>query len=374
MSEDLGRPLLQFAVDFYKQLLTESGAPGNIFFSPFSIVAAMSMTLAGARDDTALQIERALNIDGNAAPKQFSNFLCKLDSYEPSVVLRVANRLYTQKTLTPLESYTTLLKEFYNSTIAPVDFSSSADKVRLEINQWVEEVTLSKIRDLIPDGVVHSETLLVLINAIYFKGVWENEFNPDATSKQEFHETKSKTTTVDMMHKEARFRTCRCDELKVQALEIPYKGSKMSMVILLPDEIAGLSTLEERLTASKLSNLLSSMGKPTVVELQLPKFKIEQTVDLKKNLEAIGIHDLFSNNADLTGISDKRSLKVSDAIHKAFVEVNEEGTEAAAATALMAVNYCARFALAFTVDHPFLFLIRCHDPDAVLFVGSVRSM
>lgn len=374
MSADLGQPVVHFAVDFYKQLLTESGAHGNIFFSPFSIVAAMSMTLAGAKNDTARQIEGALNISGSLAPKQFSNFLHILDSYQLGVVLHVANRLYTEKSFRPLESYTVLLKEFYNSTVTSVNFLLSADKARLEINEWVKDITQSKISDLIPEGIVHAGTLLVLVNAIYFKGLWENEFSLNATSKQEFHESNSKTTTVDMMHRNAGFKMCHCDELKIQTLEIPYKGSKMSMLVLLPDEIEGLSAMEERLTAAKLSNLLSNMGNPTLVDVRLPKFKIEQTTDLKKRFEAMEVHDLFSNNADLSGINGEKNLKVSDAIHKAFLEVNEEGTEAAAATAVMTVECCARFALAFTVDHPFLFLIRCHDPDVILFVGSVRSM
>lgn len=297
-----------------------------------------------------------------------------LSHSDEAVTLNMGNKMFLEKTFDVLKEYKDLLKEAYRSTIQPANFLSDAEAVRLEINKWVEEVTQSKIRDLIAEGVLSCETALVLVNAIYFKGLWDFQFNPEATSKREFHETKDKSTMVDMMYKQAKFRTGYCDQLKVTVLEIPYKGSKTSMVVLLPNNIGDLSALEEAMTASKISNLLASMGEPSLVDLNLPRFKLEQTTNLKKQLEAMGINDLFSDRADLSGISSKAQLKVSDAIHKAFVEVNEEGTEAAAATCVTMVARCAVMGMPFNVNHPFLFLIRSRDPNVILFMGSVRQI
>lgn len=374
MAKELSTSLLEFGVDLYKQLLAENKQGSNIVCSPFSIAAALSMTLAGARCGTAQQIERALHIGADEAHKQFSNFLSQLDGYAPGVILHVANRLYPEKTFDILEGYAALLKNSYRTTIQTVDFKSCSDEVRLQINKWVEEVTQSKICDLLPEGLLSPSTLLVLVNAVYFKGLWDQEFQERSTYKAEFHESRHKTKMTDMMHMESSFRMGRSDELKATALELPYKGESASMVIILPDEIDGLSALEETLTASSLSRLLSSMAAPTSVLLELPKFKAEQATSLKQSLSALGISDLFCCDANLSGISSVEGLKVSDAVHKAFVEVNERGTEAAAATAFMGVGCCMPTGIPFSVSHPFLFLIRTHNPDVILFVGSVREV
>ncbi|EEC09204.1 thrombin inhibitor, putative [Ixodes scapularis] len=178
------------------------------------------------------------------------------------------------------------------------------------------------------------------------------------------------------MHQKGDFKMGHCSDLKVTALEIPYKGNKMSMIILLPEDVEGLSVLEEHLTAPKLSALLGGMYVTPDVNLRLPKFKLEQSIGLKDVLMAMGVKDFFTSLADLSGISAAGNLCASDVIHKAFVEVNEEGTEAAAATAIPMMLMCARFpqVVNFFVDHPFMFLIHSHDPDVVLFMGSIREL
>lgn len=377
MEASLSNYILHFSVDLYKRLKPSGNdTAGNVFCSPFSIAAALSMALAGARGNTAKQIADVLHSKDDKIHDHFSGFLSKLPSYAPDVALHIANRMYCEQTFRPKAEYTTLLQKSYDSTIKAVDFAKSADQVRLEVNGWVEEVTRSKIRDLLAPGNVDATTTLILVNAIYFKGLWESQFKPSATQQRDFHLTPQSSKTVDMMHQKGDFKMGHCSDLKVTALELPYKGSKTSMVILLPENMEGLSVLEENLTAPKLAALLSGMHVRSDVNLRLPKFKLEQSLGLKDVLMTMGIKDFFSPLADLSGISDSEKLCASDVIHKAFVEVNEEGTEAAAATAIPIMLMCARFPaeVNFFVDHPFMFLIQSHDPDVTLFMGSIREL
>ncbi|KAH7972751.1 hypothetical protein HPB52_016626 [Rhipicephalus sanguineus] len=375
MSTDLTSAISTFTIDLYRQLLSDScGETANIVVSPFSIAAALSMTLAGAKGNTATEITKVLHTSGDLIHGQFSEFFARVSTYAPDVMLDVANRLYSEKTFVVLEDYLATLKKFYDSTVVPVNFKTEAEAARVAINAWVEEATKSKIKDLLPNGVVDSDTALVLVNAIYFKGLWKDQFNPKVTCLQEFHTSKESSKEVDMMYKQSRFGiNTTCTDLNANAIEIPYRGGKTSMVIVLPHEVDGLAKLEVALTPSKLSDILNGFHYKTVA-LSLPRFRIEYSVNLKQTLRSMGVKDLFSNNANLSGINGKRDLTVSAAVHKAFVEVNEEGTEAAAATAMVIMKKCAVMAIPFCVDHPFMFFIRSHDPDVILFAGSVRDV
>lgn len=377
MSTELSNALLAFSTDAYKQLLIEDrGSTNNIVFSPFSIATALSMTLAGARGQTAEEITRILHAgELTGAQGLFSEFLSKVSSYAPDVTLELANRLYVEETYIILDQYTASLKKFYGSSVAPLSFKTAPEQARLAVNNWVEEATKSKIKDLLSSGAVDCDTALVLVNAIYFKGLWNDQFNPNFTSQSQFHTSKSSVKIVDMMYREGRYRINENpDGLSAGAIEIPYKGGKTSMVILLPDDVEGLAALEAALTSPvKIVDVLKGL-RTRVVELRIPRFKVELATDLKKTLQSMGFESLFSKTADLSGMDGKRELTVTAAVHKAFVEVNEEGTEAAAATSMVATNRCARFVASFTVDRPFVFLIRSHDPDIVLFIGSVRDI
>lgn len=377
MSSELSNALLTFSVDFYQKLLTEnSGSPKNVVVSPFSIATALSMTLAGARGQTADEITRLLHTgDATKVHGLFSEFLARVSSYSPDVTLELANRLYVEGTFRVLEEYIASLKKFYGSSVAPLSFKTAPEQARLAINDWVEKATKSKIKDLLPSGVVDSDTALVLVNAIYFKGLWSEQFNPRSTFQSQFHTSKNNVKTVDMMRREGRYRINENnDGLNCSAIEIPYKGGKTSMLILLPDDVEGLAKLEASLTPGKIVDILKGLSSPRVVDLRLPRFKVELATDLKRTLRGMGLESLFSKNADLSGMDGKGELTVTAAVHKAFVEVNEEGTEAAAATAMVASNRCARLVPSFNVDRPFLFIIRSHDPDTVLFIGSVRDI
>ncbi|KAH7972752.1 hypothetical protein HPB52_016627 [Rhipicephalus sanguineus] len=354
MSADLTTAIVAFTLDLYKQLLSESPT-------------ALSMTLAGAKGNTAAEITTVLHTKGDMIHAHFADFFAKVATYAPDVTLDIANRMYTEQTFEVLESYLSALKKFYNSTVVPVDFKNNAEAARVAINAWVEETTKTKIKDLLPNGVVDSDTALVLVNAIYFKGLWNKQFNPEVTSLQEFRTSKESSKQVHMMYKQSHFKiNTECSDLNANAIEIPYKGGKTSMVILLPHEIDGLSKLEAALTPGSTA---------TIVDLSLPRFRIEYSMDLKKTLRTMGVKDLFADNAaDLSGIDGKRDLVISAAVHKAFVEVNEEGTEAAAATGMVAMARCAIIGIPFSVDHPFMYFIRSHDPDVILFAGSVRDV
>lgn len=375
----LGYSILHFSVDLYKQLARKSNhSSGNIFYSPFSISAALSMTLAGARNTTARQLADALHVDSEEIHVHFSGFFSKLPEYAPDVKLHVANRMYSEKTFPVLDSYLSVLRDCYDSTIQSVDFRNNFDNVRRQVNGWVAQATQSKIQDLLQPGSVDSLTTLILVNAIYFKGLWKSQFNVNLTRLSNFHLDSNSKTLVDMMYQRSDFNMAHNMALEATALEIPYHGGRTSMIVLLPDKIDGLSTLEEALSAEKLTQILMDLQNCTEVKLYLPKFKFEQAIFLKQTLAAMGIEELFSlASADLTGISADGNLWATEVVHKAFVEVNEEGTEAAAATAVVMGFGCSASMVIekkFVVDHPFMFLIRSRDPDIILFMGSVRRL
>lgn len=378
MSLELNAAVSAFTVDLYKHILSDSGGTKNIVFSPFSIAAALSMTLAGAKQRTADEIANVLHIQGNTIHSLFSEFLANISTYAPDVALDVANRLYAEKSYDILDEYVATLQKFYNTTVVPVNFKNEAEAARLVINAWVEEVTKSKISELLPFGEVDSDCVLVLVNAIYFKGLWEKQFSPETTTLKEFHVSKEAARKVHMMYMQAEFKVnLECGDLKAAAVEIPYKGGWTSMVILLPHEVDGLPHLEATLTAAKLSNIFTGL-ETADVGLSLPRFKVELSVNIKNVLQSMGVQDLFSHKADLSGISGGRDLVVSAAFHKAFVEVKEEGTEAAAATAIVKKKkkkcISSSSAIPFVVDHSFMFIIKCRDSDVILFAGSVRDV
>ncbi|XP_064481721.1 leukocyte elastase inhibitor-like isoform X3 [Ornithodoros turicata] len=359
---DLVQPMLHFAIDVYKQVQSS-----DTFFSPFSIAAALSMTLAGTRGNTSKEIATALHIKEDIH-EAFSQLQKSLQGC--ACELNIANRIYGDRKLNPLRAFCALLEEYYSTTIETVDFGD--DAARQKINAWVEQVTNDKIKDLLAPGTVDSFTMLVIVNAIYFKGTWQTRFEEHATIPMDFYETSSTTKKVDMMFQKGNFRMGYNEELKVTTLELPYTGDKASMVILLPDEIDGLKFVQERLTVENVTSALHGMRMERDVELFLPKFKVEQTMQLKKVLMDLGVKDLFNYSADLTGITERKEVKFSEAVHRAYVDVNEEGTEAAAATA-MVMFYCMSTAISvpkvFKVDHPFMFFIMARD--VVLFFGSL---
>lgn len=354
----------------------------NIFYSPSSISVALAMTYLGAKANTATQIAKALNWDGIPAQElhcQMKSFLASVQAANSSKIeLAMANRQFLQRDFDIVQHFKEGTAEFYGAEVTLVDYKEGAEGARLEVNSWVEKQTKDKIKDLIAAGVFNNCTRLTLVNAIYFKGLWRNQFCKDVTFPSQFYIKANEEVEVQMMKKTSKFRYHEDSSLECQVLEMPYDGDKLSMFFLLPHEVDGLASLEDGLTHNKLQEILQATSKshPIKVEVSIPRFKMTQKFTLNDVLKHLGAHDMFDEEkANLTGIHDGvEKLHVSHVIHKAFVEVNEEGTEAAAATAVViATRKCMRLPMhqIFCANHPFLFLIQEKASGFVLFFGCM---
>lgn len=380
-SSVLGVCLLKFSIDLYAQLHTEKKEE-NIVFSPFSIGSALSMVLAGTRGDTAKQLSAVLHVsEGDNLHEQYSQLMAQLSHYgHANVSFQVANRMYSEHQFKLQKEFVSLLEKYYKASIKSVDFINNYEAVRTEANKWISEQTNSKIKELIPEGALSSLTMLLILNAIYFKGTWDSQFPKDLTELAPFHLNSKKSVQVFMMHQNPQsFAMGHSTELKAKLLKIPYVGKKCSMVILLPDDVEGLSFLEEKLSESTLSSALGSLAMTNDVELTLPKFKFESPTLLRRTLDALGAKDLFSTErANISGIFENGRPSVSDVIHKAFLEVDEASTEAAASTAVnvmtSGVYRKPTPTTPFVVDHPFMFLIKSEEDNVIFFMGSVRKL
>jgi serpin B len=285
------------------------------------------------------------------------------------VKLSIANSLWPQKGYAFLPDYLDLCKKNYGTTITPLDYAKATEPARKTINTWVEDKTNKKITNLIGPGVLNESTRLVLVNAIYFKGDWSSQFKAEATQKQPFHLSAGKTVESPLMHQEREFGYRENDELQV--LELPYAGNDLSMIVLLPRKANGLADLEAKLTVQNLAAWTGKLHRQKV-EVFLPKFKMTSQFSLNDKLTVLGMTDAFTDKADFSGMNGNNNLYISAVIHKAFVEVNEQGTEAAAATAVvMATKSMPQPAPVFRADHPFLFLIRDNASGSILFLGRI---
>ncbi|XP_006516749.1 leukocyte elastase inhibitor B isoform X3 [Mus musculus] len=312
----------------------------------------------------------------------FQSLTAEVSKLGASHTLKLANRLYGEKTYNFLPEFLASTQKMYSADLAAVDFQHASEDARKEINQWVKGQTEGKIPELLAKGVVDSMTKLVLVNAIYFKGIWEEQFMTRETINAPFRLNKKDTKTVKMMYQKKKFPFGYISDLKCKVLEMPYQGGELSMVILLPedieDESTGLKKIEEQLTLGKLHEWTKHENLRNIdVHVKLPRFKMEESYILNSNLCCLGVQDLFSSGkADLSGMSGSRDLFVSKIVHKSFVDVNEQGTEAAAATGGIIQVLCEKMPTpqeVFTVDHPFLFFIR-HNPTAnMIFFGRVCS-
>ena len=371
----------KFALELYTKLQSQDG---NIFFSPYSISTALAMTYAGARGRTATQMADVLCFPvgtkpAGPDPQQFAAAFGELvkdlntrgegGAYE----LSVANALWGQKGDGFLTKFLELVEEHYGGRLNEVDFVGATETARQTINAWVEKKTNDKIKNLIAKGVLDSMTRLVLTNAIYFKGNWARQFKEDRTKDAPFTLSDGQKVDAAMMNQTAKFGYMETDTL--QGLELPYVDNDLSMIVLLPKELDGLSELEKSLTLENLSEWQSKLRKIEVV-VSIPKFKLTSQFSLASVLKAMGMRNAFSRSANFSGMNGKRNLAISAVIHRAYVDVNEEGTEAAAATAvamrLTSMGPDSRPPV-FRADHPFLFLIRDNQSGGILFIGRVMN-
>ncbi|XP_051655420.1 serpin B6-like isoform X1 [Manacus candei] len=369
-----------FALDLLRKLC-EKKSGQNLFFSPFSISSALSMILLGSKGNTEAQISKVLSLNkAEDAHNGYQSLLSEINNPNTKYILRTANRLYGEKTFEFLSSFLESSQKSYHAGLEPTDFMNAWEDSRKRINGWVEERTEGKIQNLLAEGLLNSLTRLVLVNAIYFKGNWENQFNKLGTAERPFHINKNETKPVQMMFQTDIFNMTYIGNLQTKILELPYAGNELSMIILLPDAIqdgsTGLERLERELTYEKLRDWISpEMMGSTEVRVSLPRFKLEEDYDLKPILSCMGMPDAFdSGKADFSGMSSGNELVLSEVVHKSFVEVNEEGTEAAAATAaVMMFATSVRIVPDFTADHPFLFFIRHNKSSSILFCGRFCS-
>ncbi|XP_064518947.1 serpin B6-like [Pseudopipra pipra] len=368
-----------FALDLLRRLC-EKKSGQNLFFSPFSISSALSMILLGSKGNTEAQITKVLSLNkAEDAHNGYQSLLSEINNPNTKYILRTANRLYGEKTFEFLSSFLESSQKSYHAGLEPTDFMNAWEDSRKQINGWVEERTEGKIQNLLAEGVLDSLTRLVLVNAIYFKGNWEKQFNKESTEERPFQINKNETKPVQMMFKKDRFNMTYIGDLQTKILELPYVGNELSMIILLPDAIqdgsTGLERLERELTYEKLIDWINpEMMDSTEVRVSLPRFKLEEDYDLKPILSCMGMPDAFDlGKADFSGMSSGSELVLSEVVHKSFVEVNEEGTEAAAATAAKIMLKFLEIVPDFTADHPFLFFIRHNKSSSILFCGRFCS-
>ncbi|XP_058603576.1 leukocyte elastase inhibitor-like isoform X1 [Onychostoma macrolepis] len=387
--EPLSAANTQFSLNLFKKI-SEGNKSGNVFYSPISISSALAMVSLGAKENTAAQMLKVLGFNNPAQPESgqkteeqihssFNKLMSELNKPGAPYVLSLANRLYGEQSYQFVEKFLNDAKRYYEAGLEEVDFKMKSDAACVDINKWVEKNTQGKIKDLLPQRSIDEMTRLVLVNAIYFIGNWEEKFPKEDTRDGQFELNKTQTKPVKMMHQTEEFPLALIPEMDSQVLELPYVGKNLSMLIILPNEIqdetTGLQKLEKALTYEKLMEWTKpSMMQKQEVRVSLPRFKMEETYDMKDLLISMGMEDVFNKQkVNLSGMSPNNNLVVTKVIHKAFVEVNEEGTEAAAATSIESILMSLRFSPVFNADHPFLFFIRHNPTKSILFYGRFCS-
>ena len=366
-----------FALDLYQSLRSKDG---NLIYSPYSISLALAMTYAGARGETESQMASALHFDLPQA--QLHPAFNALDlalaqhgqaqSKDQPLQLNIANAVWAEKTYPFLQNYLDLIALNYGAGIRLADFVNQYEPARNEINNWVSDQTNKKINNLLAPGTLNPDTRMVLVNAIYFKADWENQFDPNNTSDSPFHLLDGSTSHVKMMNDEhLTIPYTKGDGY--QAIELAYVGDTAAMDVIVPDE-GNFKQFESALNAQKLNEILGNM-QPASVALGLPKFTFTQDFSVSSTLKTLGMSDAFDpNKADFSGMTGNHDLFISDVIHKAFVAVDEKGTEAAAATAvMMQATSIMMTDVNLTIDRPFIFFIRDTTSGQILFVGRVLN-
>jgi len=372
----------RFAFDLYPALaaLPET-ANTNLLYSPFSLSTTLAIAGEGANGKTADEILSVLHLPKDPATRHagFAGLNARINNASADYTLRTANALWAEKTYAFLPSFTGTARQYYSAETTNLNFSAAPEESRSTINQWVEEKTDKKIRDLLPQGSINPLTRLVITNAIYFKGTWARQFDANLTRDADFITSSGKVTKVRMMQdrgEDAKYWYAETTDL--QYIELPYfqkTGKSLSMVVLLPKG-NDLRPAEAALSESNLSALKAN-ARYRQVEVQFPKFRVESGYELAKPLSAMGMRTAFiPGSADFSGMDGTHDLFISDVFHKAFIDVNEEGTEAAAATAVILQLRAAPAGdniPVFRADHPFIYLIRDNESGAILFLGRVSD-
>lgn len=362
----------KFAFDLYSEL--NKSEKGNIFYSPYSIFAALAMTYEGAKGKTADEIKSVLHFPEISILRP--NFAAIYNDINREVIyyeLRTGNALWVQQNYPLLDDFTNRVKKYYGGNAANLDFAKESEKSRQTINNFIEEKTNKKIKDLLNRNSLNKLTRLVLTNAIYFNGTWEWEFDKSNTYEEDFKITPNNVVKTQMMYmkpKKARFNYADLEDL--QLLELPYKGEKISMLILLPTE--NLETIEPSLTAEKLEEWKNQMEEVKLDEIYLPKFEFDTKYTLNENLKALGMSTAFDpSSANFSGMTMTEKIWIDFVIHQTYIKVDEKGTEAAAVSSggMIVGALMPNKRIIFKADHPFIFLIQEKDTGNILFLGKV---
>jgi serpin B len=365
-----------FAFDLYGSLQAQDG---NLIYSPYSISLALAMTYAGARGETESQMAQVLHFlpQGQAHPAfnaldlQLAERGKAQSEDQTPLQLSIANAIWAEQTYPFLQSFLDTIAQNYGAGVRLVDFLNQHEAAREEINDWVSEQTKDKIKDLISEGALSPDTRMTLVNAIYFKADWLRQFNPSSTRDAPFHLLDGSEVTVPTMNQDGVFPYAKGDGW--QAIELAYQGETAAMDIIVPDE-GRFDELESGLDNGRVSAMLGSL-QPASVMLDLPKFQFESKFSLRDQLMALGVKDAFDPaTANFSGMTEKNDLYIGAVVHKAFVAVDEKGTEAAAATAvIMDTASAPMFDVTLTIDRPFIFLIRDLPTGQILFIGRVLN-
>lgn len=373
----------QFALDFYSKLSAGGRSKSNIFFSPWSIEAAFSMVYEGAKGKTADEIRRVFYIPEDDKARRVSIRFIQGglrkgtgdDGAVANYILTTANALWIQEGYKILDKFIDTSTRYYDSRVANLDFGS--DDAIDTINDWVSKKTNSKVEQFLAPGSTNKDTQMVITNAVYFKGTWVKKFDRNWTYDEDFRESSQKTVKVPMMKMTEYLPYAETDQLQI--IELRYKGDKLSMLIVLPkldnvnDGFAALKSLEQSFTRENLKRWKDNLRSRKVI-VEIPRFTLRTGYDLIPSLKRMGMVSPFDENADFSGITEQEQLVIGGAIHKAFVDVNEEGTEAAAATAVATPKSSAGRTLPpvhFRADHPFIFMIQDMDSGTILFMGRI---
>jgi serpin B len=352
-----------FAGDLYRQLAQKRG---NLVISPLSVSTALAMTLAGARGQTATEMTTVLRNPPDAA---LLEQLTKAGNAGGDQLL-LAQSLWVDRGFAILPDFIRTSEQQFHAAPQAADFSHQPDEARSLINRWVSEKTKGKIADLFAPGSLGRDTRLVLASAVYFNGKWQSKFDPAATKPGDFYTSAKAAVQTPFMHQTSRFPYA--ETANAQVLELSYGGGSLAFDVILPKPGTPLATLEDSLRSGGISTWIGSLQHKQI-EVALPKFRAESTFSLMPALSAMGMPTAFTNAADLSGINGRRDLAISQVAHKAFIDVSEEGTEAAAATGTAVRLMSLTQPVVFRADHPFLFFIRDTRTGAILFAGRLEE-
>ena len=369
--DSLSDSMNSFSFEMYNEL--DVNSEDNVFFSPYSIFVALAMTYEGARGDTAIQMNSVLGFDQNDEVSLCSfGRIYNLLNIDAEYTLNTANALWTKNDYPFLEDYLNFIDNYYMGKATDIDFTNPTTAAEI-INRWIEENTGGKIKDMLSSSDINPATVLILSNAIYFKGLWLTQFDVEDTLDRDFELISTDTVEVPTMiltDSEESFNYAENDDFQI--LELPYKGDAVSMIIILPKE-NNIADVEHMINNENLNLWMESMYK-TDVNIYLPKFTYETEYNLKETLISMGMDIPFSQNADFSGMNGFGGLFIGKVLHKAFIEVNEEGTEAAAATTVhMLETSMPEPKIVFNADHPFTYLILHKETDTILFMGKVTN-